>query len=95
MIGDPDIPVQRVTRLMDGFPHPWAVCGGWAIDLGLPQRFAKPHPLAAGMAGECADKNPSRSSLVRRTVRAAPRAHVSRGSTAMKEPNMPLEIACG
>jgi hypothetical protein len=26
-------PIEAVARVMSGFPHPWFVSGGWAIDL--------------------------------------------------------------
>ncbi len=35
-------PIHAVTRLMAGFPHPWFVAGGWAIDLFV-QRVTRPH----------------------------------------------------
>src|SRR3989442_4627831 len=28
-------PVLEVARLMQGFPHPWYIAGGWAVDLYL------------------------------------------------------------
>jgi hypothetical protein len=28
-------PVHSVVKLIEGYPHPWCVCGGWAIDLFL------------------------------------------------------------
>ncbi len=34
--------VFRAVRALDGYNHPWAVCGGWAIDLFL-NRTTRPH----------------------------------------------------
>ena len=35
-------PVLEVARLMQGFPHPWYIAGGWAIDLFL-ERETREH----------------------------------------------------
>lgn len=28
-------PVRKAIKLLEGYPHPWCVCGGWSIDLFL------------------------------------------------------------
>ncbi|WZX99975.1 hypothetical protein NSQ26_11880 [Bacillus sp. FSL W7-1360] len=35
-------PCHSITNLMKDFPHPWAIAGGWAIDLFLSQQ-TRPH----------------------------------------------------
>lgn len=35
-------PIQAAAELMAGFPHPWFVSGGWAIDLFV-QQVTRPH----------------------------------------------------
>lgn len=38
----PEQPYARVAAFMAGFPHPWALCGGWAVDSWL-GRQTRPH----------------------------------------------------
>jgi hypothetical protein len=42
-------PIEAVARVMAGFPHPWFVSGGWAIDL-FAERVTREHAdLEVGM----------------------------------------------
>jgi hypothetical protein len=34
--------VLHAVKALDGYTHPWAVCGGWAVDLFL-DRITRPH----------------------------------------------------
>lgn len=34
-VGNPPAGVLRAREVMAGYPHPWALCGGWAVDLWL------------------------------------------------------------
>lgn len=42
MAGDPFAEVRRTAEIMRGFPRPWFVAGGWAVDLFL-RRVTRKH----------------------------------------------------
>jgi hypothetical protein len=42
-------PIEAVARVMAGFPHPWFVSGGWAIDLFVGQVTRAHEDLEVGM----------------------------------------------
>ena len=39
---NPFEPIEAVARVMAGYPHPWFVSGGWAIDLFV-ERVTREH----------------------------------------------------